>query len=67
MREERTIHLAEIPISGKDGFMWNRLHGEREELCERLLKDDTEEHRKILQTRLRRVDDALDRLMSTLH
>ena len=67
MREERTIQLVEIPIGGKDGFVWNRLHGEREELCERLLKDDTEEHRKILQTRLRRVDDALDRLMSTLH
>ena len=67
MREERTILLAEIPIGGKDGFMWNRLHGEREELCERLLKDDTEEHRKKLQSRLRRVDDALDRLMSTLH
>jgi hypothetical protein len=67
MREERTIQLAEIPIGGKDGYIWNRLHGEREELCERLLKDDTEEHRKMLQTRLRRVDDALDRLMSTLH
>lgn len=67
MREERTIQLAEIPIGGKDGFMWNRLHGEREELCERLLKDDTKEHRKELQSRLRRVDDALDRLMSTLH
>lgn len=63
MREQRHIHLAEIPFSGIEGFMWNRLHGEREELCERLLKDETEEHRKILQTRLRKVDDALDRLM----
>jgi hypothetical protein len=46
-----------------EGFMWNRLHGEREELCEEILKDDTEGHRKILQTRLRKVDDALDRLI----
>ena len=64
MREERTIHLAEIPIGGKEGFVWNRLHGEREELCERLLQDETEDRRKILQTRLRKLDDALDRLMS---
>jgi hypothetical protein len=64
MREERTINLAEIPIGGKDGFAWNRLHGEREEICESLLKEETEASRKILQTRLRNVDDALDRLMS---
>jgi len=64
MREERTIHLIEIPIGGKDGFAWNRLHGEREDLCEALLKEETESHRKVLQTRLRNVDDALDRLMS---
>jgi hypothetical protein len=64
MREQRSIHLATIPFGGIEGHMWNRLHGEREELCERLLKDDTEDHRKILQTRLRKVDDALDRLMA---
>ena len=64
MREERTINLAEIPIGGKSGFIWNRLHGEREDLCERLLRDQIEERRKIMQTRLRKVDDALDRLMS---
>jgi hypothetical protein len=64
MREQRTIHLIEVPIGGIEGFMWNRLHGEREEICERLLKDDTEDHRKILQTRLRKVDDALDRLIA---
>ena len=39
--------------------MLNRLHTEREELCEEILKDDTEDHRKIRQTRLRKVDDAL--------
>ena len=64
MREERNIRLIDVPIGGMEGFMWNRLHGEREELCEEILKDDTEDHRKILQTRLRKVDDALDRLMA---
>jgi len=64
MREERTIHLIEIPLGGKDGFAWNRLHGEREDICEALLKEETDSRRKVLQTRLRKVDDALDRLMS---
>jgi len=64
MREEHTIHLLEIPIGGKEGFVWNRLHGEREEICEALLKEETDGRRKILQTRLRNIDDALDRLMS---
>src|SRR5215216_6792221 len=64
MREERTIHLVEVPIGGKDGFVWNRLHGEREEICEALLKEATYVDRQILQTRLRKVDDALDRLMT---
>ena len=64
MREERTIHLAEIPIGGKDGFAWNRLHGEREEICEALIKEETEGKRHMLQARLRSIDDALDRLMS---
>lgn len=64
MREERTIHLIEVPIGGNDGFAWNRLHGEREEICEALLKAATDQRRKVLQSRLRRVDDALDRLMT---
>jgi hypothetical protein len=64
MREERTIHLVDVPIGGKDGFVWNRLHGEREDICEALLKDDTGGRREILQTRLRKLDDALDRLMA---
>jgi hypothetical protein len=64
MREERTIPLAEIPIGGKDGFTWNRLHGEREEICEALVKEETPGKRHLLQARLRRIDDALDRLMS---
>lgn len=62
MSENRTIHLIEIPIGGKGGFTWNRLHSEREDICEALLKDD--ERKESLQARLRKVDDALDRLMS---
>src|SRR4051794_26398692 len=64
MREERIIHLAAIPMGGKDGLAWNRLHEEREEICERLLKEPVYIGRQILQTRLRKVDDALDRVMS---
>ena len=67
MNENRTINLLEIPIGGKSGFIWNRLHGEREDICESLLKDFgpvSGERRELLQSRLRKVDDALDRLMS---
>jgi hypothetical protein len=67
MNENRTINLIEIPIGGKGGFIWNRLHGEREDICETLLKDFgpvSTDHRELLQSRLRKVDDALDRLMS---
>ena len=64
MNENRTIRLAEIPIGGSGGLVWNRLHGEREDLCEALLKEDSENNRNLLHARLRNVDDALDRLMS---
>lgn len=57
-----TIPLVEIPIRGKDGFIWNRLHGEREDVCEALSQAD--HRRELLQSRLRKLDDALDRLMS---
>ena len=60
---ENTIPLAEVPIGGKDGFVWNRLHEEREDICEALSKDCKAE-RAMLESRLRKVDDALDRLMS---
>lgn len=67
------------------GTVWNRLHSEREDICEALLKEDepgfasspesnaaskeeatriTLWHRELLQSRLRKIDDALDRLMS---
>lgn len=69
MNENHTIHLADVPIGGKAGFIWNRLHGDREEICESLLKDDepiyhADRQRDLLQARLRKIDDALDRLMS---
>ena len=64
MSENRTIHLIDIPIGGKGGFIWNRLHGEREDICEALVKDGVDERKQLLQARLRKVDDALDRLMS---
>lgn len=67
MNGNRTIHLVDIPIGGEAGFTWNRLHGEREEICQALLKDHglvADERRECLQARLRKVDDALDRLMS---
>ena len=67
MDNNRTINLVEIPIGGKAGFTWNRLHAEREEICETLLKGHdlvAGERRQWLQARLRKVDDALDRLMS---
>lgn len=70
MNENQTIKLAEIPIGGKGGAIWNRLHGEREDLCEALLKDpertsQPDQSRELLQYRLRKLDDALDRLMSS--
>lgn len=69
MRENHTIHLTEIPIGGRGGLVWNRLHGEREHICEALLKNpepasQAEQRRELLQSRLRKLDDALDRLMA---
>ena len=63
------------------GLVWSRLHSEREDICEALLKEfrptsETEGmsnedavrtanwHKEILQTRLLKIDDALDRLMA---
>jgi RNA polymerase-binding transcription factor DksA len=75
----------ENPDKQNGGLVWHRLHSEREDICEALLrepgpasvaealpqgmsKEDAERttnwHRKLLQARLRKVDDALDRLLS---
>jgi len=67
MSDNRTIHLVEIPIGGKSGSVWNRLHGEREDTCEtlaRLSEPGSDIYRELLQARLRKIDAALDRLMS---
>ncbi|HJY28040.1 MAG TPA: TraR/DksA C4-type zinc finger protein [Pyrinomonadaceae bacterium] len=67
MRENSTIQLVEIPMGGKGGFIWNRLHDLREEICETLIGisgANFEVTRELLQARLRKVDNALDRLMS---
>ena len=67
MNDNRTIHLVEVPIAGAMGSIWNRLHAEREQICEAVVKDDrllAEERRQWLQARLRKIDDALDRLMA---
>jgi RNA polymerase-binding transcription factor DksA len=69
MKQNHRIHLAEIPMGGKGGFVWNRLHEEREDVCEALVKDpqpadQADQRRELLQSRLRKLDDALDRLMS---
>ena len=68
MTENHAILLAEIPLDGQASAVWNRLHGEREDICEALLKgsETAPEARKrqtLLQARLRNIDDALDRLM----
>jgi RNA polymerase-binding transcription factor DksA len=69
MTENRTIHLIDIPIGGKGGFVWNQLHAEREDICDALIKRagstaQAHQRQELLQTRLRTIDDALDRLMS---
>ena len=69
MVESQTILLAEIPIGGLSGDVWNLLHGEREEVCEALLKcsdatPDAHRRQELLEARLQTIDDALDRLMS---
>lgn len=69
MVESHTILLAEIPIGGLSGEVWNLLHGVREDLCEALLEcsettPDAHRRQELLQARLQTIDDALDRLMS---
>ncbi len=70
------------------GVVWHRLHSEREDICEALLKEcapgyeaqagaqrlsgedalrTANWHRELLQARLRKTDDALDRLMAGLY
>ena len=82
MNTSHKIHQVEIPMGGNGGLLWNRLHDEREGVCEAILKSsqsmsgaDLEANRPstrstkhwrqaLLQERLRKLDNALDRLMS---
>ena len=85
MSTNPNIPAIDNPVDRNDGVVWHRLHSEREDICEALLKDcapghnaeaRTERlsnedamrtanwHRELLQARLRKTDDALDRLMS---
>lgn len=73
------------PVEQNGGVVWNRLHSEREDICEALLKEPvtgfaseaathrlskendqrtSNWHKELLQARLRKIDDALDRLMA---
>jgi len=68
--EVRTVELAAIPLGGLAGSVWVRLHGEREDVCEALLKErqptlEAALRRELLQARLQLIDDALDELMSS--
>lgn len=82
MSASPNIRLTDNPVERNGRPVWYRLHSEREEICEALLKESRpvsqaqesagqEEamrnaawHRELLQARLRKLDDALDRLMS---
>lgn len=77
--------VTENSFEENGGVVWHRLHSEREDICEALLKESPRNeiftaevsnvdamqaanwHRELLQARLRRVDDALDRLMSGVY
>jgi hypothetical protein len=70
MNQNQTTPLVEIPIAGQAGLAWNQLHDEREEICRRLLQDSNSrfaDGKEMLQARLRKVDDELDRLMARAH
>lgn len=70
MSQNQTTPLVEVPIGGNGGLMWNQLHDEREDICRRLLQASSprfEDRKDVLQARLRRVDDELDRLMARTH
>jgi RNA polymerase-binding transcription factor DksA len=82
MSTHSDIRVTSNNIPRHGGLTWNRLHSEREEICEKLILADlpekSEAHlpldqavlraaswkRELLQSRLRKIDDALDRLLS---
>ncbi len=77
------IRVTDNVVEQNAGAIWQRLHSEREDICEALLQEPVpgpatagnEEsieaapgsslwHRELLHSRLHKIDDALDRLMS---
>jgi hypothetical protein len=79
------ILATENPVDRNGALVWNRLHSEREDICEALLKECSlglktqtgtsgmstdyltrgeDWHVKLLQARLSKIDNALDRLMA---
>ncbi len=85
MSANPNIHVINNCFQQNGGVVWNRLHSEREDICEALLHESSPAvetqpvtqamsppdprqtaswHRELLQARLRKIDDALDRLMS---
>jgi RNA polymerase-binding transcription factor DksA len=82
MSANSSVRVVENPIERHHGSVWNKLHAEREEVCEALLKEGIASHepsedqqmsgqrqnetwhKDLLQARLRKIDDALDRLMT---
>ena len=84
MSANPNIRVIDNPVQQNGGVVWNRLHSEREDICEALQKpfsggetgSVTERaskedamgaaswHLGLLQARLHKVDDALDRLLS---
>ena len=70
MNQNHATPLVEIPIGGQSGLVWNQLHDEREDICRRLLQVSGprfDERKELLEAPLRKVDDALDRLMAKAH
>ena len=85
MSDNQNTRGIDHAVDRNGACVWNRLHSEREDICEALLKEfrtgfevqtgfarilkadatDAENwHRELLQVRLGKIDDALDRLMA---
>ena len=85
MNANPSTRAIENPVVRNGGLVWHRLHSEREDICEALLKEfrpsceaqpgvqevskedaasTADWHRELLQERLHKIDDALDRLIS---
>ncbi|MEP6921386.1 MAG: TraR/DksA C4-type zinc finger protein [bacterium] len=79
MSANMNIQVMDNPIDMSGAAVWNRLHSERESICEAVIQDSVSDthasrnqdsansvtwHLSLLQARLTKVDDALDRLMS---